>query len=221
MADWSSPTYWEHCYSVADTPWELGGVSSVLQEALTAAQASGGASLTGATVLVPGCGSGADSIWLAQQGAQVTAVDFSALAVSQMQRRVASLPAEVVKRITIRQADFFTGTASGCSLVAEHTFFCAIDPGCRERYARAVARALIPGGLLVGNFFVLTEQAVLERSSLALHGGDLRPPFVTSAAELRHLFSSAFEELVLQPANNPSPDRRRGLEWIGVFRRRS
>ncbi len=219
-ADWSSAQYWEHFYEVADTPWELGHPSPVLQEAIAEARALGFA-LDGKKVLVPGCGTGSDAGWLAQQGALVQAVDFSARAVAETQARLEKLPQETRQRVALQQADFFELSHSGYAGAAEHTFFCAIDPGSRKRYAEAMARAIVPGGFLAGNFFVLPDDQVAALPSLALRYPDNRPPFVASEGEIRSLFSASFELLVLRPARNPSPDRRPGLEWVGVFRRRN
>ena len=218
-SDWSNASYWEHFYNVADTPWELGQASPVLQEAVSEARALG-AALHGASVLVPGCGTGSDAAWLAERGASVLAVDFSPQAVERAAARRSNLSVAVAERITLKQCDFFEEAFEGFSFLAEHTFFCAIDPGSRERYARSVARALVPGGYLVGNFFVMAESEIAARRTLSLREGEPRPPFVTSVSELQRLFLALFEQLSLRPARNPSPDRRPGIEWVGVFRRK-
>jgi hypothetical protein len=78
----------------------------------------------------------------------------------------------------------------------------------------------VPGGYLVGNFFVMAESEIAARRTLSLREGEPRPPFVTSVSELQRLFLALFEQLSLRPARNPSPDRRPGIEWVGVFRRK-
>lgn len=217
--EWSSPGYWEHFYEIAETPWELGEVSPVLKEAVAEVQ-SFGESLANRRLLIPGCGSGADAVWLASQGASVIAIDFSVRALAQVETRLSGLPGDVRGRISLQRADFFEGDHSAYDFVAEHTFFCAIDPASRPRYAQAVAKALKPGGILFGNFFVLPEEEIALLPSLALRHPEVRPPFVASERELRGLFLPNFELLTLRQARHPSPDRRPGLEWVGVFRRK-
>ncbi len=57
------------------------------------------------TALDAGCGTGADAVWLAQQGWEVTAIDISATAVGQAERFAAELAPEVAARIDWVVAD--------------------------------------------------------------------------------------------------------------------
>lgn len=217
--EWASPEYWEHFYEIADTPWELGEVSPVLKEAVGEVL-SFGDSLAARRLLLPGCGTGADAVWLAGQGASVVAVDFSARALAQVNARLSGLPDVTQGRVSLKRADFFDGDYAGYDFVAEHTFFCAIDPTTRSRYASVVARALKPGGFLFGNFFILPEKELANLPSLALRHPDVRPPFIASEREVRALLSADFDVLTLRQARDPSPARSAGLEWVGVFRRK-
>jgi len=59
----------------------------------------------------------------------------------------------------------------------------------------------------------------LQRPLLVARGAE------TSAAagtvkELEGLFTSNFEKIALYVAKHPDPDRRPGMEWVGIFRRR-
>ena len=66
------------------------------------------AELTGApagTALDAGCGTGADAVWLARQGWEVTAVDISPTAVGQAERFAADQAPDVADRITWVVAD--------------------------------------------------------------------------------------------------------------------
>ena len=49
-------------------------------------------------------------------------------------------------------ADFSPGGLGVFDMLCEHTFFCAIEPGDRDRYVAAAARALRSGGKLFGAF---------------------------------------------------------------------
>lgn len=52
-----------------------------------------------------GCGSGAEALWLAMRGWQVTAVDFSATALASARARAAALGADVAERVEWVEAD--------------------------------------------------------------------------------------------------------------------
>src|SRR5512139_3662627 len=61
------------------------------------------AELTGlpvGTALDAGCGTGADAVWLARQGWEVTAIDISPTAVAQAERFAADQAPDVADRIT-------------------------------------------------------------------------------------------------------------------------
>ncbi len=65
---------WNSRYQQGDTPWDTGLPSSELQRVLAEEK------VQPCLALELGCGTGTNSIWLAQQGFEVTAVDLSPLA---------------------------------------------------------------------------------------------------------------------------------------------
>ena len=68
------------------------------------------ASLRPGRALDAGCGHGADTIWLAARGWQVTAVDFSATALGHARSTAAAAGAEVAERIDWVEGDLATWT---------------------------------------------------------------------------------------------------------------
>jgi hypothetical protein len=216
-APWSASEYWQGRFASGDTPWELSHPSSVLIEAL-GELVSRGFSLQGAKVISPGCGGGEDALELVRCGAQVIAIDWSHEALKRISEKVAALDEASRARISILEGDVFAVVPYGVDLVAEHTFFCAIDPSQRATYAHTMASIIKPGGYLFGNFFVLAEDdyRTLAGASLSSQGG---PPFATTERELRALFQSQFRTVVLRPATDPAPERRPGMEWVGLFER--
>jgi len=200
---WSSPAYWQDRFATGDTPWELHHPSTVLSEALGELK-SFGVHVSGARVLSPGCGSGEDALELMRRGADVTAVDWSHEAVSRLSEKIVTLDDASRSRIHVCEGDLFSVGPHGFDLVAEHTFFCAIDPSQRPTYAHTMAQVVKRGGYIVGNFFVLGEDDFrdLHGASLSAQGG---PPFAITARELREVLHPMF---VLR--------RPRGdLEWSG------
>src|SRR5262245_30706967 len=92
--DSSLPEFWSSRYRDHVTPWEASTVPVDLRQF--------GATLPAQTrVLVPGCGSSQDVIFLADAGLDVLAIDFSPEAVAAAQQRAGKLADR------IQLADFF------------------------------------------------------------------------------------------------------------------
>lgn len=94
-----------------------------------------------------GCGEGGDAIWLAEQGWQVTAIDFSEAGL----RKAAEHAAErgVADRIEFRHADLRTWSPDGeqWDLVTS-CFLHLLDGGMLDA-TRQMATAVAPGGTLL------------------------------------------------------------------------
>jgi 2-polyprenyl-3-methyl-5-hydroxy-6-metoxy-1,4-benzoquinol methylase len=104
------------------------------------------ADLAPGTALDAGCGEGADAIWLAERGWQVTAVDFAATA---LQKAAAHAEATgVAERVNWVRADLI-------DWVPERTFdlvssqFIHLPMPARQAMFRQLAAAVAPGGTLV------------------------------------------------------------------------
>lgn len=214
---WLTPQYWQGRFDSGDTPWELGHPSVVLLEAFEALSSLGNP-LGGMSVLSPGCGRGSDALALVERGARVTAVDWSPTAVQDIKDRFDRVPAPVGS-LDVIAGNFFEVAPRPVDCVAEHTFFCAIDPTSRARYIERILDWLRPGGFLVGNFFVLADSEAAALRGLSLTQSGEGPPFATTVTELNSLLSLHFTTRVLRPATRQEPDRRPGMEWIGVFQR--
>jgi 2-polyprenyl-3-methyl-5-hydroxy-6-metoxy-1,4-benzoquinol methylase len=111
------------------------------------------ADLPPGTALDLGCGEGADAIWLAAQGWQVTGVDVSTVALERAAAFAAAAGAEIADRLTWQQADMLTWTppAGQFDLVSAH--FIHLPPTERMALHRRLANAVRPGGhlLIVGH----------------------------------------------------------------------
>lgn len=103
--------------------------------------------LAAGTALDVGCGEGADAIWLAQRGWQVTAVDFSAVALERAAAHAAE--AGVADRIEWLQEDLtaWGPPAVRYDLVSSHYLHLPLEPR-QELFAR-LAAAVAPGGTLL------------------------------------------------------------------------
>ena len=216
---WSTKTYWEHRFDVGDTPWELGQASTVVCEVLDELSSMGYA-LRGRSALSAGCGKGADVVEIARRGIDVIAVDWASTAVADARVRYERDKTPQHGAVSFIEGDFFSIPVQCVDLSVEHTFFCAIDPSMRSRYIEQVSQWIKPGGFLVGNFFVVGEDIVQTLPGRSLTQAGEGPPFAATEKELESLFSPYFVTRSLRPAALPAPDRRPGLEWIGIFERR-
>ena len=216
---WSTAEYWQVRFEKSDTPWQLNMASTVLMEALDELESSG-FSLAEKQVLSPGCGRGLDALEVASRGARVLAVDWSSTAVEDLKSRYEALRGSCHGAVEVVAGDFFAMEPQPVDMVIEHTFFCALDPSMRTTYAEKIVQWTKPGGFLVGNFFVLSQELAKTLPGLSLTQRGEGPPFASTVKEIEGLLLPNFEEVVLRPAKNPDPDRRPGMEWVGIFRRR-
>lgn len=167
---------WNDRYRDGFLPWDTGRPSSELQQAI--AQHA----IQPCRALDIGCGTGTNSVWLAQHGFNVTGIDVAPLAIELAEKRAreSGVPAQFIA------ADVFALP----DLAGPFEFF--FDRGCYHavrrndptRYAPSVAQQLATGArglILTGN---------------AREPHDPGPPVVTEA-ELRTELGVAFEILDL------------------------
>jgi cyclopropane fatty-acyl-phospholipid synthase-like methyltransferase len=153
------------------------------------------------TVCVPGCGSGHDAREWAKAGFSAFGYDLapSAIRLATEKTSAAGLTAK------FQLADFLhDDPPERFDWLFEHTLFCAIDPGARDEYVRAVLRWLKPDGqYLAVNYFIPDEDG---------------PPFGTTREEQWKRFSSHFD-LVKDWVPRSYPNRT-GLERMFWWRRK-
>jgi SAM-dependent methyltransferase len=106
------------------------------------------AALPGGSALDAGCGEGADAIWLAERGWNVTAVDFVDSALQNARARADGIGAEVARRIEWRQADLgeWAPPPRSFDLVSAHYVHGIAQ---RHKLFGRLAAAVRPGGTLL------------------------------------------------------------------------
>ena len=185
---------WEARYETGDMPWEKGEGSPGLVDFLATTPG-----LARGTVCVPGCGTGHDARAWARAGFDVTGYDLAPSAVRLARERTVAAGLKA----RFEQGDFLNDEPpERFDWVFEHTLFCAINPGEREQYARAIPRWLKPGGnYLAVNYLIPDEDG---------------PPFGTTREELWKWFSPGFD-LVREWRPRSYPNRA-GLELMFWWR---
>lgn len=186
--------YWNSRYISGDTAWDLKMVSPPLKSYIDKL------SDKNISILIPGCGNGYEAAYLYQQGFQnITLVDISEKLVDSLKERFAGTSIQIICR------DFFE-IKGRWDLVLEQTFFCALPPALRERYAAKMFHILKPGGTLAGLFF----NREFEPD---------RPPFGGKREEYIALFSDLFDIRSFELCTN-SIEPRKGTELFAEFIRK-
>jgi SAM-dependent methyltransferase len=103
------------------------------------------AGLPGGSALDLGCGEGADSVWLARQGWQVTAADISTVALS----RAAAHAAEAGVTVDFQHHDLSQSFPNGEFDLVSAQFLHFWEDFDREKILRRAADAVAPGGILL------------------------------------------------------------------------
>jgi len=153
--------YWDERYGSAEAVWS-GNVNPHL--ATTAAD------LVPGTALDVGSGEGADAIWLATKGWQVTAVDISAVALKRAAGHAAKAGDEVAARITWERGDVLSWDPAPRRYRLVSAQFMQLPQPALTSLHRRLAAAVEPGGslLIVGH-----HPSDLETSAHRPHHPDL------------------------------------------------
>lgn len=101
-----------------------------------------------AKILIPGCGNAHEARFLLDQGfSNITLVDISEIAVAKLQAQFFKN-----KAVKIIQSNYFE-IEGQFDLMLEQTFFCALSPSFRAKYAKKAHDLLTKNGQLVGVLF--------------------------------------------------------------------
>jgi len=167
---------WNDRYRDGNLPWDTGRPSSELQSVLSRH------AIPPCRALDIGCGTGTNSVWLAQQGFDVTGVDLAPLAIERAEQGAyaAGVKAQFVVADVLQLSDL--GKPFG--FFFDRGCYHAVRRSAPERYAPAVAQFLVPGAcglILAGNARephdpgppVVTEEQMRDELGGAFHILDL------------------------------------------------
>jgi len=140
MAEPTAEQFWEDFYRERDRVWS-GKVNPLFAREVDA--------LSPGTALDLGCGEGADAIWLAERGWQVTATDISATALERAAQHAAD--ADVADQITFVRHNLLESfpEATFDLVSAQFLHSPVAAPGERDSIMFRAAEAVAPGGVLL------------------------------------------------------------------------
>ncbi|KAG6552760.1 hypothetical protein Mapa_005708 [Marchantia paleacea] len=197
----SSGNRWDECWKEGVTPWDVGGVTPIIQHLVEQGQLPQG------RALVPGCGSGYDVLALASESLQVVGLDISETANSQAKKNAEQDPGG--KWVQFLVDDFFKYTPeSPFNLIFDYTFFCALDPELRPMWASKMAELLSSDGELLTLMFPLDDFA----------GG---PPFAVSVEAYEKVLIPQGFMKVSSEENEFSVPARKGREKVARWKKSS
>ena len=136
--------FWNERYRSSSALWSANPNSELVREA---------SDLVPGSALDIGCGEGADTIWLAERGWRVTAVDFSTVALERGAARAHSLGAEVADRIEWRHENLTAWVPPEATYDLVSAQFMHLPRAERESLFSRLAASVAPGGhlLIVGH----------------------------------------------------------------------
>ncbi|MDA0882012.1 MAG: methyltransferase domain-containing protein [Bacteroidetes bacterium] len=170
--------FWSGRYSEGKTGWDIGEISTPLKTYIDQL------SDKNLRILVPGCGKGHEAAYLWEQGFKNTfVVDLAQAPLDLLREAIPEIP-----KNHLVHGNFFE-LKGEFDLILEQTFFCALSPSLRKKYAEKMHELLVDGGKLVGLLFdfPLTEDG---------------PPFGGNKEEYLAYFEPHFEIAIMERAYN-------------------
>ncbi|HVT29231.1 MAG TPA: class I SAM-dependent methyltransferase [Lacipirellulaceae bacterium] len=167
---------WNDRYRDGDLPWDTGRPSSELHRVLNRY------TIQPCHTLELGCGTGTNSVWLAQQGFDVTGVDLAPLAVERAERRAHATGVKV--HFMVADVLQLPNLGEPFAFFFDRGCYHAVRRNAPDQYAPVVARQLASGGrglILAGNARephdpgppVVTEEQIRDELGLAFRIVDL------------------------------------------------
>lgn len=178
--------FWNQRYLTATTGWDLGEACPAFVNYFDQQ------TNLDLRILIPGAGNDYEVDALLERGfANITVVDIAPALVEKLQEKYKNR-----NHVRIICDDFFNHQGQ-YDLILEQTFFCALDPGLRQKYVTKMHDLLLPNGFILGVLF-----------NRDFEGG---PPFGGSDTEYRQLFEPCFHFAIFEACTH-SAQPRQGTE---------
>lgn len=184
--------YWNERYLKNDFPWDIGYASTPLVNYFSQIEDKN------KKILIPGAGNAYEAAWLFDNGfLNVHILDIAPAPIQHFSEKFPQFP-----KSQLILNDFFEHNEQ-YDLIIEQTFFCALMPELREKYALKMKQLLAAKGKLIGLLF----DAELNID---------RPPFGGFKADYEALFAKHFNIKILEKCHN-SISPRAGKELFFIF----
>lgn len=187
--------YWEDKFAKNETGWDIGYVSTPLNEYFE--------QLTNKDlkILIPGSGNGYEAEYLYNLGFKnVYIVEWSQTAINNFLQRFPDFPKQ-----NIFHEDFFNHQRQ-YDLIIEQTFFCAMHPSRRSDYTKKMYHLLAQNGKLAGLLF-------------SREFNSPGPPFGGSKDEYVKLFEPYFHFKYFDECYNSIPPRAGSELFITLIKK--
>lgn len=169
--------FWNERYLSHQTHWDTGKPSTPLAHLIE------GLADKQMHILIPGCGNAYEGAYLSEKGFRnITLLDISAVVTDHLKDVFAH-----DEKVTVIHQDFFDHDGQ-YHLILEQTFFCALHPSLREKYAAKMHSLLHPDGCITGVLFNVEFEN--------------NPPFGGSREEYEALFSKNWNIEKMEPCYN-------------------
>ena len=187
--------FWDDKYQSNQIGWDLGEISPPLKayfDQLTNKELR---------VLIPGGGNSYEAEYLHQQGfTNVFVVDVSKTALENFKKRVPTFPNN-----HLLHQNFFDINLT-FDMMIEQTFFCAISPKLRAKYAKKASQILTPKGKIVGLMFGVPLN-------------ENHPPFGGNKKEYLHYFTPYFTVKLMEDCYNSIQSRKNKELFVNLVKK--
>lgn len=186
--------YWENRYESNEIGWDVGNITTPIKEYIDQIKDKS------IKILIPGAGNGYEFDYLIEKGfTNVFVIDIAENPIQNLKSKHPKFTNHIIK------GDFFEFDGN-FDLIIEQTFFCALQPPLRNRYADKIKDLLNAKGKIAGLLFdfPLTNEG---------------PPFGGSLKEYQQLFNSHFTIKKLERAYN-SIKPRANKELFFIFEKK-
>jgi methyl halide transferase len=186
--------FWNDKYLANQIGWDIGSPSTPLKEYID--------QLTDKTlkIFIPGAGNAYEAEYLHQLGfSNVYVLDIAPQAIEQFKNRYPDFPANHL--IT---EDFFEHQGQ-YDLILEQTFFCALNPNLREKYAHKMSELLSKKGKLCG---------VMFRTPMNTE----HPPFGGKVEDYKNIFNKYFSSVSFEDCYNSIKPRMGNEAFVKLIK---
>lgn len=188
-------TFWDNRYKTNDIGWDLGKISTPIKAYIDQLNNKN------IKILVPGSGNSYEAEYLFNKGFKnVYVVDLSETALKNLKKRVPSFPSNQL----IHKNFFDLNTTF--DLIIEQTFFCAINPNLRAKYAQKMQELLNKNGKIVGLLF-----------KVPLNNN--HPPFGGNKDEYLNYFKPYFKIEIMDACYNSVESRKNRELFIKLVKK--